>query len=98
MDQDLNSHQLEVTWGGNGDVYVTIYQNDEHHSARDEYRGMLISVRVGMAGSGHQVPPSIKNLFAQLATEFYKYKECKFETEGQARDIEQFYNQYKQQI
>lgn len=97
LDQDLNSHQLEVVKANNGDVYVTIYQNDEHHSAKDEYRGVPISVRVGMAGSGHSMPPKIMNLFAQLAFEFAKYEDCKFGSDGERKDSDAFWEKYNQQ-
>lgn len=28
VDQDFNGNQLELFWSGNGDVYVTIYENE----------------------------------------------------------------------
>lgn len=94
LDQDLNSHQLDVSWGGNGDVYVTIYQNGEHHSAMDEYRGLPVSVRIGMAGSGQHIPARIGRLLAELANAFSDYEDCKFESDGSRRDFYDHLDQY----
>ena len=35
VDQDFNGNQLELFWGGNGDVYVTRYENESSEEARD---------------------------------------------------------------
>jgi hypothetical protein len=72
LDCDLNHNELGVFWGGNGDVYVTIYREDD----------APVSVRVGMGGSGMHLPGEIGTLLANLATEFEKYNE--FENECDA--------------
>ena len=82
LDQDFNGNQLELFWGGNGDVYVTIYENESSTEARDNPMGRPVTVRVGMCGSGARIPSKIKNLFSELATEFEKYKDCKFESDA----------------
>lgn len=48
VDQDFNGNQLELFWGGNGDVYVTIYENESSEEARDNQIGRPVTVRVGM--------------------------------------------------
>lgn len=48
VDQDFNGNQLELFWGGNGDVYVTIYENESSEEARDNPIGRPVTVRVGM--------------------------------------------------
>ena len=83
LDQDFNNNQLEISWGGNGDVYVTIYVNE------DEFRNYPVIVRVGMGGSGMHLPGNIGKLFAELATEFEKYKDSKFESDAYLKEFNQ---------
>lgn len=86
LDQDLNANQLQVMWGGNGDVYVTIFVNNSGE-ARDKYCGIPISVRVGMGGSGMRLPRKIGDLLGELATEFEKYNDNLFESDAEEVDF-----------
>lgn len=87
LDQDFNGNQLEIFWGGNGDVYVTIYENEPTTEARDNIMGRPVTVRVGMGGSGMHLPGEIGALMANLATEFEKYKDSKFERDAYMKEF-----------
>jgi hypothetical protein len=87
LDQDFNGNQLEVQWGGNGDVYFTIYENEASTEARDNPMGRPVTVRVGMCGSGMHLPGNIGNLIAELAREFEKYKDSKFENDAYMKEF-----------
>jgi hypothetical protein len=98
VDQDFNGNQLELFWGGNGDVYVTIYENESSNEARDNPIGRPVTVRVGMGGSGQRIPVNIANLFAKLATEFEKYKDCKFESDAEMLEFNKKFDEYKEML
>ena len=95
LDQDFNGNQLEVFWGGNGDVYVTIYENVNSEKARDNYIGKPVTVRVGMCGSGMRLPVKIGNLLSELATEFEKYKDCKFECDAHEKNFNDQFEEFQ---
>ena len=46
VDQDLTGNQLELSWGGNGDIYVTIYENEPSDDARLNQIGRPVTVRI----------------------------------------------------
>lgn len=79
LDADFDGCSLEIYRGGCGDVFVTI--RDEP-SEKNPSPGFGKTVRVGMCGSGASIPPSITALFAELAAEFEKYKDCEYETDA----------------
>lgn len=97
LDQDITGNQLEMFWGGNGDVYVTIYENDPSVEARDNHMGRPVTVRIGMGGSGIHLPGDMGSLFAQLATEFEKYGECKFESDAHMKEFQEHCKKMKEQ-
>jgi len=86
LDQDLNSNQLEITRGSDGDVYVTIYKNSAESKGQTEYCGEPFTVRVGMAGSGMHLPGNLSRIFGELADEFEEYKDCTFESDACGKD------------
>lgn len=63
-DLDGSRSEMNIISDEQGDVYVTI----TNLSKRQE-----LSVRVGGAGSGHFIPPKVRNLLLQLADEFNHY-------------------------
>ena len=77
--RDLNdpTNELSVFADEQGDVFVNIAHNTPSYK---DYR--FYSVRIGGCGSGHQVPSKIRSLLLQLAAEFEKYKDCKYENEA----------------
>jgi hypothetical protein len=98
VDQDFNGNQLELFWGGNGDVYVTIYENESSEEARDNPIGRPVTVRVGMCGSGMRLPVKISNLLSELATEFEKYKDCKFESDAHKKNFNEQFEEFKKNL
>ena len=94
----FNGNQLELFWGGNGDVYVTIYENESSEEARDNPIGRPVTVRIGMGGSGHRIPVKIANLFAKLATEFEKYKDCEFECDAHEKNFNEQFEEFKKNL
>ena len=97
VDQDFNGNQLELFWGGNGDVYVTIYENESSEEARDNPIGRPVTVRVGM-GSGQRIPVNIANLFVKIATKFEKYKHCKYESDAEMLEFNKKFDEYKEML
>ena len=82
LDQYFSGNQLEMYWGGNGDVYVTVYENGPSEDARTKQMGTPHTVRVGMCGSGMRIPRRMRTLLSELATEFEKWRECSFESDA----------------
>lgn len=73
--RDLNNEgtELNVFSDFQGDVYVSITNNKRSYDS---------CVRIGGCGSGHEVPPNIRKLLLDLAQEFDKYKNCRYEKEA----------------
>jgi hypothetical protein len=59
-DIDINPAELSVYWGGNGDIYVTIYDESGIHG-----------VRLCTSGGPEKEQP-IRIAMAQVAREFFK--------------------------
>lgn len=76
-DLNRNGNELFVFADEQGDVYVTINHNDKIYRDSD-----MFTVRVGGCGSGHEVPSKIRNLLLQLAAEFEKYQNCRYENQA----------------
>ena len=51
-----------------------------------------------MLGSGQRIPVNIANLFAKLATEFEKYKDCKFESDAEMLEFNKKFDEYKEML
>ena len=60
-----------------GDIYVSIF-NEFAEYPEEPTR----TVRLGGPASGHSVPTRIHVLLMQVAAEFDKYKDCRFENEA----------------
>lgn len=72
-----SASNLEIFRQPDGDVVVKIEDaSGVHH------------VTVGMAGSGHPVPPSVKVALAGLVDEFARYGDCKWERDGLNKDYD----------
>ena len=86
-DLNRNGNSLSIFADDQGDVYVTISRDAEIQSIGSvELSG---TVRIGGCGSGHEVPPKIRSLLLQVAEEFEKYKDCKYENEAFNRDVKE---------
>ena len=77
--RDLNNdgNRLSIFADEQGDIYVTVLHDGETYRESCVY-----GVRIGGPCSGHSIPPKIKQLLYQLAEEFEKYKDCKFEVDA----------------
>ena len=62
-DCDINPTELSVYWGGNGDIYVTVYDETGIHG-----------VRLCTSGGPEKEQP-IRIAMAQVAREFIKLEE-----------------------
>ena len=62
-DSDINPAELSVYWGGNGDIYVTVYDDTGIHG-----------VRLCISGGPEREQP-IRIAMAQVAREFLKLEE-----------------------
>lgn len=89
LDQDVSSNQLEIMWGGDGDVYFNIYENKTDSEGKKKHCGLPVSVRVGMSGSGMSLPGKLNKIIGALANEFEKYKDCTFESDACDKDREE---------
>lgn len=82
LDRDINNNHLEVYQGGNGDIYVTIYEQENKDSLRTPH-----TVRIGMCGSGSRIPGDIMLAFANLVDVFKQYSDCENEFEAERKYI-----------
>lgn len=84
LDRDFNLNHLEVYRGGNGDVYITVYEQEDENSLRKPH-----TVRIGMGGSGSRIPGDVMHSFSELAKSFEKYQDCKDEFEAEKKHIKE---------
>lgn len=77
LNQDLNCNSLEVIRGNDGDIYVTVWEQKDKDSPVKPH-----TVRVGSAGSGHQLPSGVMTALSGLASVFEKYRDCPTEADA----------------
>lgn len=82
LNQDLNSNSLEVYRGNDGDIYVTVWDQPDKKSKKTPH-----TVRIGSAGSGHQLPSGVTKALSELASIFEKYKDCETEADAQREEL-----------
>ena len=62
-------------------------ENKSSTEARDNLIGKPVTVRVGMCGSGMHLPGNIGKLIVELAREFEKYEDSKFEQDAYMKEF-----------
>ena len=82
LDRDINYNHIVVYRGGNGDIYVTIYEQENEDALRTPH-----TVRIGMCGSGSRIPGDIMVAFSNLVDVFEKYSDCENEFDAEKKYI-----------